>query len=53
MVNGWMNGELESRSRRSSYGLIKPPTQQLEDMRKTTKKSVRIAHDLRFEMGIS
>jgi len=48
-----VNCELESRWRRSSYGLIKPPYQKLEDMGKTTKKSVRIAHDLRFEMGIS
>jgi len=48
-----VNCELESRWRRSSHGLIKPPSQQLEDMRKTTKKSVRIAHDLRFKMGIS
>jgi len=48
-----VNCELESKWRKSSYGLMKPPSQQLEDMRKTTKKSVRIAHDLRFELDIS
>jgi hypothetical protein len=32
---------------------FKPPSQHLEDTRKTTKMSVRIAHDLRFELGIS
>jgi hypothetical protein len=48
-----VNNELESKWRKSSYDLTKPPSQHLEDMRKTTKKSVRIAYDLRFELGIS
>jgi hypothetical protein len=48
-----VNCEWESEWRKSSYGLIKPPSQHLEDMKKTTKKPLRIAHDLRFELGIS